>query len=111
MMHGFSTGDLRVPIEIYAPTTSGVGILQTTSFAKIIDARCRWVNSHGKEGVIADSVQALRQATITIRYHPSVNQACRIKKGGEFWEIITPPDNIRDRGLWMQLQVRAVVSG
>ena len=111
MMYGFSTSDLRTSISVYAPATSGVGINQTTTFAKLFDARCRWVNAHGREGVASDSVQTTRQATVTMRHHPSVNRACQIEKSGERWEIVTEPDNIRDRGTWVQFQVRAVSSG
>lgn len=103
-------GELRTPIDIYKKTTSGTGGFKTQSYEKELSTRCRWVNAHGKDSVIASSDQVEKMATVTMRYSSKVTESCRVKMGGLTYEIITGIDNIRDRNHWIEFKVRAVVT-
>jgi len=106
----FKTGDLRTPIDIYYKTQTGTGGFKTETYLKLMSAFCQWVNAHGTDAVIANADQVLKQATVTMRYHASVTENCRVVMGGVTYEIVTGIDNIRQRNQWIQFKVRAVVN-
>ena len=68
-----------------------------------------WVNVHGSEALIADSLQAQRVATVTIRYRKDIDEQCRILKDGIAYSIISI-DNIRERNMLLELKVKAEVN-
>lgn len=108
-----STADLKTPIAIHGKIMSGTGGFRTAAFSEILTARCKWVNAHGAEAVVSDSNQARHAATVTMRYHPDINESCRVilLATGETFEIATGIDNIREAGRWIEFKVRSVISG
>lgn len=109
-MYSVDPGDLRAPIDIYTKALSGTGGFKTETYTKSFSTKCQWVNDHGKDAVVADSDQVSKIATVTMRYHATVTEDCRVVMGGVTYEIITGIDNIRQRNQWMQFKVRAVVN-
>lgn len=112
-------GELNTKIRIQKKLISGTGSF--ASFAWIdIDSDsvsdtpvyiwAKWVNVHGSESWVANSVQAEQGATVTIRYKTGVTQSCRIVMGGTNYEIVSI-DNIRQGNQWLEIKVKAAVNG
>ena len=63
---------------------------------------CQWIEAHGSD---FQPEAHLRRATLRCRWTPAVTTDCYIRHGGELWEILSC-ENIRDRGEWMEMQIR-----
>lgn len=112
-------GELRTKIRIQHEVTTGTGSFATKAWYDIDDAAhagtayyiyAKWVNVHGSEAWVADSVQAQLGATVTIRYRSDVTPACRVLLGSTVYEIASL-DNIRQRNEWLEIKVKASVMG
>jgi len=112
-------GDLRTPIRIQHEVTTGTGSFAAKTWYDLDDTAhagtaysipAQWVNVHGSEAWIADSVQAQLGATVTIRYRPGVTPACRVLLGSTVYQIVSL-DNIRQRNEWLEIKVKAAVMG
>jgi len=100
-------GELRTPITLESPVlVENAGGAQRKSYVSQGTAWAKWVNAHGQESIQDGALQALRRATVTIRYRSDVAAGWAVTKGGERYEIIAPPDDIRDRHEYMELQVQ-----
>jgi len=62
-----------------------------------------WRNAHGAEVLTQRELGLRDRATLRCRYDARITPACRIRKDGEDWEIVSV-DKIEDRGTWMELQ-------
>lgn len=114
-----NSGELKTKIRIQRQKKSGIG-----SFAKIewVDIGneistdnpryifAKWINVHGTEAWIADSVQAQRAATLTIRYREDVDESCRVLYDGKFYQIVSL-NNVMETGQWLEIKVKAAVNG
>lgn len=69
-----------------------------------------WINVHGSEVWAAESVQAQKAATVTIRYRKDVDEQCRIVKDGVIYQIVSI-DDIQEYHQWIEMKVRAAVNG
>jgi len=113
------SGDLQTKIRIQKQIKVGAG-----SFAKMVWVDlgntadtdptryiyASWINVHGSEAWIANSVQAQLGATATIRYRDGVTPACRILLGSTIYQIVSL-DNIHQRNQWLEIKVKAAVNG
>ncbi|MEA4919380.1 MAG: phage head closure protein [Clostridiaceae bacterium] len=113
------SGDLRTPIRIQHEVTTGTGSFATVTWYDLDDTAhagtayniyAKWVNVHGSEAWVADSVQAQLGATVTIRYRSDVTSTCRVLLGSTIYEIASP-DNIKQRNEWLEIKVKASVMG
>jgi SPP1 family predicted phage head-tail adaptor len=113
------SGDLRTPIRIQHEVTTGTGSFATVEWYDLDDTThagtaysiyAQWVNVHGSEAWIADSVQARLGATVTIRYRSDITPACRVLLSSTIYEIVSI-DNIRQRNEWTEIKVKASVMG
>lgn len=66
------------------------------------------VNAHGVESVSDDAKKAPSRMTITIRYRIDVNATHAFLLDGKRWKIITPPDNIRKRNEYLEMQAEMI---
>ncbi len=112
------SGDLRTKIRIQKEITTGTGSFATKAWYDLDDTAkagtaynipAQWVNVHGTEAWIADSVQAQLGATVTIRYRSDITPSCRILLGSVVYQIVSL-DNIRQRNEWLELKVKASVN-
>jgi len=112
-------GNLRTSIRIQHEVTTGTGSFATVAWYDLDDTEhagtaykihAQWVNVHGSEAWIANSVQAQLGATVTIRYRPDITPACRVLLGSIVYQIVSL-DNIRQRNEWMEIKVKAAVMG
>jgi SPP1 family predicted phage head-tail adaptor len=99
-------GELRTVIQIQKSTTtkdSGGFIHQ--SWDTIATVRCKWVNVHGQEAILANAQQAKDMANVTLRYRSDINVTLAILKDSLRYQIISV-DNIRERNEYMELTVQ-----
>lgn len=106
-------GELRTKIEIKALTSTkdadGFDVETWTNiYGAGVYAYAKWINAFGAEVLTAQQLGAVDMATITVRYSPLITSACEIYRYGDTrpFEIIGAPDNIRDRGQWMELKIK-----
>lgn len=113
------SGDLRAKIRIQHEVTTGTGSFATKTWYDLDDSThagtaynipAKWVNVHGSEAWIANSVQAQLAATVTIRYRSDITPACRVLLGTLPYQIVSL-DNIQQRNEWTEIKVKASVMG
>ena len=102
------TFDKRITIQRL--TQSGEGSFAEQCWENVCTVWAHWVNVHGSEVWAAESVQALKVATVTIRYRPDVNEQCRIFFNGIYYDIVSV-DNIRQRNRALEIKVKAAIYG
>lgn len=102
------TFDKRVIIQRFV--RKGEGSFAEESWQDVCTVWANWINVHGSEVWAAESVQALKAATVTIRYRSDVDEKCRILFNGVLYEIVSV-DNIRQRNRALEMKVRAAVNG
>ena len=112
-------GALRTRIRIQYEKTTGTGSFAAKSWVDLGSTSAsdtpkyiyaQWINVHGSEAWIADSVQAQLAATVTTRYRSDVTPACRVLLGSTVYQIVSI-DNIRQRNEWTEIKVKAAVMG
>lgn len=89
---------------------TGVGSFTNKDWEEVGTAWVRWINVHGSEVWAAESVQALKPATVTMRYRKDIDEKCRIVFNGVPYEIVSI-DNIRQQNRLLEMKVRAAVNG
>lgn len=105
------TFDKRITIQ--RKVKQGTGSFAPTEWKDICTVWANWVNVHGSEVWAADSVQALKPATVTIRYSEitaDIDEKYRLVYKGKAYEIVSA-DNIKERNRFIELKVRAAVNG
>lgn len=102
------TLDKRITIQRLE--RSGEGSFAEEIWQEICSVWANWVNVHGSEVWAAESVQALKAATVTIRYRSDVDEKCRILFNGIAYEIVSV-NNVRQRNRVLEMKVRAAVNG
>lgn len=112
-------GDLKTKIRIQRQKKTGSGSFAKSEWVDVGNDTAddeprfifvKWVNVHGSEAWIAESVQAQRAATLTLRYRNDIDETCRILYGGRVYQIVSL-DNIRETGQWLEIKVKAAVNG
>lgn len=111
-------GELRTPIRIQREISDGTGSFAAKKWVDICDESdpnypyilAKWVNVHGSEAWVADSLQAQLGATITIRYRKDVKCAYIILLDETKFKIVSI-DNIRQRNEWLEIKVKAAEMG
>lgn len=102
------TFDKRITIQRFV--RNGEGSFAKEDWQDICTVWANWINVHGSEVWAAESVQALKAATVTIRYRPDVNEQCRIFFDGIYYDIVSV-DNIRQRNRALEIKVKAAIYG
>ena len=106
-------GELRTKVTFKRRTVStDAGGFQTPGYTTLATAYVKWVNAHGNESVVSETLQASQPATIWARYLSGVDSACVVQKGSEsdLYEVLSV-DNVRERGEYMELKVRRMKDG
>jgi len=106
-------GELRTAITLYQRAVSEEtgGFRKAIRGTKIADVLCKWVNGHGAEALKAAMLQAAAPATVWLRYRSGVDATCLVEKGGVLYEIVGEPDNVQERGEYMELTVLRMAGG
>ena len=112
-------GKMRTKIRIQKMHKDGTGSFAKEAWIDIGNTAetdpphfiwAHWVNVHGSEVWAAESVQAQKAATVTIRYRKGIDEQCRIVKDGILYQIVSI-DDIKDCHQWIEMKVRAAVNG
>lgn len=104
-------GDLRTQIILQERTVSTeTGGYQVPAWVTIATVWSKWVNVHGQESWVAQSVGAEAAATVTIRYRDDVDTTCAVLKGSDRFEIVSI-DDIQERHEYMELKVKRIKAG
>lgn len=100
-------GELNTKITLYSRSiTTQTGGFQKPSLTEIADVWAKWVNVHGQEAWLANSVQAKMAATLLIHYTTLIDTTCVIEKEGLYYEIVSM-DDIQNRHEYIELKVQA----
>lgn len=114
-----NAGDLNARIRIQRKVTSGSGSFKKEDWVDIGNElssdpprykNAKWVGVHGSEAWIAESVQAERAATVTVRFDKRINEACRVLYGELVYKIVSVND-ISQCHHWLEIKVKASVNG
>lgn len=104
-------GDYRTNITLKRRTlTTDAGGFPIRTLTTLATVWAKWVNVHGSEVWAASTVNAMRAATVTIRYLAGIDETCVIVLDGENYEIISM-DDIQQRHEYIELKVQLVKSG
>jgi SPP1 family predicted phage head-tail adaptor len=104
-------GEMRIRISLEPRSiTQGEGGFQTPGQGTAVQVWAKWTNVHGSEAWAAQAQQALRPATVLIRYLEALEPTWTVLKGTERYEIVSI-DNIGERGEYMELKVQLVKEG
>ena len=112
-------GELRTKIRIQYKKKVGTGSFAKDSWIDIGNASdtdtpryimAKWEALKGAEKWIADSLQAVGSATVTIRYNSAVSEQCRIVCDGINYQIVDIGDPTQHKQ-WTQITVKAAVNG
>ena len=96
-------------ITIYRLQRDGEGSFADEERVNVCSPWANWVNVHGSEVWAAESVQAQKAATVTIRYRKDIDEQCRIVYNGIVYDIVSI-DNIREQNRVLEMKVRAAVN-
>lgn len=100
-------------IEILRSKKDGVGSFAKTIWESDKKLWANWVNVHGTEVWVADSVQAVKPATVTVRYgkySSTIDETLRIKYKGVEYEIVSV-DNVEEENRLIEMKVKVAVNG
>lgn len=104
-------GDYRTRVTLKKRTVvKGTGGFQTPSLITLAMVWAKWVNVHGSEAWAANAVNAMRAATVTIRYRDDIDETCTVVLDGNNYEI-TSMDNIQQRNEYIELKLQLIRSG
>jgi SPP1 family predicted phage head-tail adaptor len=107
-----NSGEFRTLITLQTPTVNvDAGAAQSEAWANFStdpNVYARIINAHGAESVSADAKKAPSRMTLTIRYRADVNATHAFLLDGKRWKIITPPDNIRNRNEYLEMQAELI---
>lgn len=102
----FNPGEMRTSITLQTPTiTKSPGGAQVVTWTTLATVWAKWTNVHGSEVWQSQAVQANSPATVLIRYRSDVDATCSILKGTDRYDIVSP-DNIQERGEYLELKVK-----
>ena len=114
-----NAGDLKARIRIQRKKSSGSGSFKKEEWVDIGNEsssdpprykNAKWAGVHGSEAWIAESVQAERAATVTVRFDKRINEACRVLYGDTVYKIVSM-DDISQLHHWLEIKVKASVNG
>ena len=112
-------GELKTQIRIQKQVKVGTGSFANSDWVDVDNSDvddepvyiwAKWVNVHGSEAWVANSVQAQMGATVTIRYKSNVTLTCRILLDDTAYDIVSL-DNIKQSGQWLEMKVKACLNG
>lgn len=99
-------GELRTQITFLSRTATGdAGGFQVPALTAVATVWAKWTNVHGSEAWIAASTTAEQAATVLVRWLANLDPTWLVRKGSDLFEIVSP-DNIQERGEYIELKVR-----
>ena len=100
-------------IQIQREVKEGQGSFADTEWKTEKEVWAHWVNVHGSEVWVAESVQAQKPATVTLRYGQytkTIDETCRIVYKDTPYDIVSI-DNVKEQNRILEIKVKAVKNG
>lgn len=100
-------------VQIQREFKDGEGSFAGTEWKTEKTVLANWVNVHGSEVWAAESVQAQKPATVTLRYGKytkTIDETCRIVYKGVSYDIVSI-DNVKEQNRILEIKVKAAVNG
>jgi len=99
-------GELRTQITFLSRATTGdAGGFQVPTLTEVATVWSKWTNVHGSEAWMAASMTAEQAATVLVRWIANLDPTWLVRKGTDLYEIVSP-DNIGERGEYIELKVK-----
>lgn len=99
--------EMRVPIEFLARAiVEDSGGARSKSYTVVAPAWAKWTNIHGQAAIQQGGEQVEHIATVLTRYRSDISPVNAVRMDGQIYRIITPIDNIQQRGEYMEFSVR-----
>lgn len=104
-------GALRTQVTIQSRTNAtNTGGFLVPGWVNVATVWAKWNNVHGQEIWAASAINAIKPATVLIRYRAGIDSTCAVLKGSERYEIISV-DNIENRNEYIELKVKYLEPG
>jgi len=104
-------GEFRTRVTLKQRTvTKDAGGFQKEALVTVATVWAKWVGVHGLEAWAANANNALRAATVTIRYRDDIDETWVASEGGDDYEIISI-DDLQNRHDYLELKVQLIRSG
>jgi head-tail adaptor len=112
----FNPGEMRTKITLVRSSVDKVTGGQKVTWSVDAKVYCKWVNAHGSEAIVGGAMEATRPATLMMRYYANLEAGWGVLKGwvdtvssgDTVYELVAPPDDIRERHEYMAVTVRMV---
>ncbi len=103
-------GELRTIVILKSRSvTTDAGGYQKQSLTTVATVWAKWVGVHGVEAWAATSANALRAATVTIRYRSDINETWVVSEGGDDYQIVSI-DDLQHRHEYLELKLELIRS-
>ena len=107
-------GDLNTPITLKSRSinidSGSAGRFRVPTYTEIDQVLAKWENVHGGEVWASQTLNAIKAATVLIRYQAGLDETCVVEKNGEVYDIVNI-DNIQEKNEYMELKVKKAVGG
>jgi len=104
-------GQLRTRVTLKSRgVTIDPGGFEKETLTTIAVVWAKWVGVHGIEAWAANSANALRAATVTIRYRADIDETCLVTVDSLDYEIVSM-DDIQHRHEYIELKLELIRSG
>lgn len=100
------------PITVQARTITIVNGQKKTTYAnRYANQRlCGYKPFYGSEAIQAGQLGVVEGGTITTWYDAGIEPTDRIILNGNAYDIMTPPENIENRNMYLTFKIKRVVS-
>lgn len=102
-------GELNTKIVIQKKS-GGTGVYGQSSWADFKTVYAKWVDINSVETLKDDATKGFSYATVTIRTTADLTAECKIKKGGNQWDVLGAPKEIGKTG-FIEFKVERAVAG
>ena len=107
----FNPGELRTYITLQSRTvTTGSGGFMVPAGTTQATVWAKWENVHGSEVWQAQTMQAVRSATVTIRYRDDIDPTWQVIRDGQTYDIVSL-DDIQNRHEYIEMKVQGITAG
>lgn len=108
------TYELRTAVELFsAPTITTYNGVRTKTYSETGEKIfVNWKSRGGTETNVNGIISILDTAVVTTWYRPEITSGARLKlEDGRIYEIVSEPENIEERNIFLQFKVQRAKGG
>jgi SPP1 family predicted phage head-tail adaptor len=103
-------GEFRTKVVLKSRSVlTDTGGYQKQSLTTVRTVWAKWVGVHGVEAWAANSANALRAATVTVRYYADIDESWVVSADGDDYEIVSI-DDLQHRHEYLELKLQLIRS-